>query len=374
MRPIKVCCFCERWESGGIESFLYNVLSRLDSQRFEIEIVAASIKESIFTEPLRQCGVQFIELSGSQQNLTENYRIFRTLLQERRYDILHLNIFQGLSLYYSYLAKQAGVPVRIAHSHNTALRRSPTRWLKLLIHNIAKERLSKYATEFWACSTPAAEFLFSKAVQKEKRVQFIPNGIDTRRFQFDAKRREAVRAELGLRNQFVIGNVGRLCYQKNQEFLLDVFAEVVKKRPESRLLLIGEGEQRQFLQEKAERLHITDSVLFYGVCKQVECLFWAMDVFVLTSRFEGFGIVLVEAQASGLPVLCPAHIPQESKVTPLFQSLPLEGGVSSWAQVLWEQQRNENRETGAEQVRDAGFQIEDVSGWIETSYARLAIQ
>ena len=94
----RICCFCERWESGGIESFLFNVLTRMDLQHLEIDIVASSIGRSIFTKFLQKNGIHFIELSGSQRNILENHRKFRKLLRERKYDILHLNAFQGLSL------------------------------------------------------------------------------------------------------------------------------------------------------------------------------------------------------------------------------------------------------------------------------------
>lgn len=122
---------CESWESGGIESFLHNILLRMDLTGLEVDIVAAQLKDSVFTQALREHGVRFRELSGSQRNLPENHRRFAALLWERRYDVVHLNIFQGMSLYYAHLAKRAGVPVRIAHSHNTDLRQSLTRPLKL---------------------------------------------------------------------------------------------------------------------------------------------------------------------------------------------------------------------------------------------------
>lgn len=247
MKSVKVCCFCEKWESGGIESFLFNVLLHINLQAVQVDIVTAELAESIFTQLLKEHGIRFFELSGSQRNVRENHRIFKGLLQQEKYNIVHLNIFHGLSLYYARLAQEAGVPVRIAHSHNTALRKSLTIPLKLAIHALAKSWYTKNATDLWACSQAAAEFLFSTRELLQKEFQFIPNGIDTARFRFDPAIREAVRAELGLAGEFVVGNVGRLCYQKNQSFLLDVFAEILRQKPESRLLLVGEGEDKPAL-------------------------------------------------------------------------------------------------------------------------------
>ena len=134
MKKRRICCFCERWASGGIESFLHALALRLPMDRLEIDIVAVRMEESLFTAAMEQRGVCFRELSGSLSQLGKNYRMFRRILRERQYDVVHLNLFQGLSLYYALIARQEGVPVRIAHSHNSDLRRSPTRALKLLLH------------------------------------------------------------------------------------------------------------------------------------------------------------------------------------------------------------------------------------------------
>lgn len=346
MRPVKVCCFCERWESGGIESFLCNVFLHMDLASVQIEIVAPEILGSIFTEPLQREGVRFIQLSGKQQKLWTNYRMFCMLLRRKQYDVVHLNIFHGLSLYYAYLAKRAGVPVRIAHSHNAALRKSRTRIIKQLVHDMMKELFINNATDLWACSKSAAEFLFSRKVLKNKGFQFVPNGIDTERFHFNAAVRKRVRRELGLEEKFVIGNIGRLCYQKNQDFLLDVFDGVFRQRPESRLLLVGEGEAEAMLRQKAEHLGLSDAVIFYGTSSHAEHLLWVMDIFAFPSRFEGLGIAAVEAQASGLPVLCAENLPGELKLTDSIQFLPVipEVWVKEILQINGDVQRRDRME------------------------------
>ena len=359
----RICCLCESWTTGGIESFLCNVLARLDMTELEVDIAAARMSGSVFTERLKARGVRFYELSGSVRRVSENRRRFRALLGERRYDVLHLNAFQGLSLAYLRIAKEAGVPARIAHSHNVALRKSLTRPLKLAIHNWAKERYTKDATALWACSKDAAAFLFSAKVLDERGYQFVPNGIDVERFRFDPAAREEVRRELGLDGKFVIGHVGRLCYQKNQSFLLDVLAEAVKVQPEAVLLLVGEGEDQPMLVEKARNLGIADRVLFAGTSDRIERLYWAMDVFAFPSLFEGFGIAVIEARAAGLAVVCSEHVPEEARIAGCA-ALPLE--AVTWAE---EMTKIHDRATeGADVVRDAGFDIAQVAKQISTDY------
>lgn len=365
----KICIFCESWESGGIESFLTNVLLHMSLEKMEIDLVASQIKDSVFTKRLQDHGIHFYELSGSQKNVAKNHAMFRKLLQNRQYDVVHLNIFQGMSLYYAYLAKNAGVPVRIAHSHNTDLRQSCTRALKLWLHRRYSSLYAKEATDFWACSTPAAEFMFPKKLLAEKKFTFIPNGIDTARFRFDPVVRETMRQELGITDRFVIGNVGRLCYQKNQTFLLDVLAEALKIRPDCCLLLVGDGEDRIMLEEKAKALKIAEHVVFYGTTSNVEELFWAMDVFAFPSRFEGLGIVAIEAQAAGLPVVCSEHIPDEANITPLFRTKPLNTGITAWAGELCNLEGQTHR-NAAQLLYNAGFDIVDVGKSISASYQK----
>ena len=153
--------------------------------------------------------------------------------------------------------------------------------------------------------------------------------------------------------------------------LLDIFVEVKKKRPNSDLLLVGEGELREMLKQKAQKLGIADSVIFYGTSQNIERLLCVMDVFVFPSRFEGLGIVAVEAQAAGLHVICSEHIPQETCVTDLFKRLPLDFGAAKWAETLLSIRTDPlTRKEYPEKVKNAGFDISNVVAQIECCYMR----
>ena len=365
----RILVYCESWESGGIESFLAGLLSRTDRDAFQVDLVAAQLKPSVFTAGLEESGVRFVELSGSQKRIRENHRLFRALLSENPYDAVHLNAFQGMTLYYARLAKQAGVGVRIAHSHNTALRKSLTRPVKLALHRLYARLYASDATALWACSEDAARFLFPSGVLNARGWQFVPNGIDTARFRFDAAVRASVRRELGLEDRLVIGHVGRLTYQKNQGFLLSAFAALVHFRPDSRLLLVGEGEDRKALAEQAAALGISDRVIFHGPSNRVPAILWAMDVFAFPSRFEGLGIAAVEAQAAGLPTLVSDQVPREAGVTPLFTPVPLALGPEGWAKALERAAESGfDRAGAADLVRQAGFDLSDVAAWTQERY------
>lgn len=372
MEKIKVCCFCERWESGGIESFLSNVIHRLDLERVQVDIAAACLAGSVFTEPLQRLGVRFFELSGRQRSLVKNHRQFLALLRRERYHVVHLNLFQGLALAYAGTARRAGVPVRIAHSHNTGLRKSGTRPLKLLVHNMAKYIFAREATAFWACSREAAGFLFPKGALNRRGYRFIPNGIEVERFRFDPAVREQVRAELGVEGQFVIGHVGRLCDQKNQDFLLEVFAQVKRRRPESRLLLVGEGELLGRLKEKAGGLGVAEGVIFYGPASRVERLLWAMDVFAFPSRFEGLPLTSIEAQAAGLPCVFSDAITKECRITRSTALLPLTAGEKIWADAILEWCGRAVNRRSVNMAESQTFSVDAVAKGIQAFYANAA--
>lgn len=369
MNKRRVCCFCEKWESGGIESFLHNTLMHMDLTAMEVDIVAAKLSDSIFTAPLKEKGVQFFELSGNPNNLVVNHSKFRRLLKEREYDVVHVNAFHGLSLKYLDLARKANVPVRIAHSHNTGLRDSRTKKLKMVLHVVGRSLYEDFATHIWACSWKAAEFLYSKEMLIEDGYGFIPNGIDTEKFRFSDEARSSARKELGLADELLVGTVGRLCQEKNQEFLLDVFAEIHKKEPNSRLLLVGDGDRRDLLHKKAKELNVEPFVIFYGATNVVEKALCAMDVFVFPSFMEALGISAVEAQTSGLPVLCSDCIPNEARLTDTLEALPLSAGAEVWAEAALRMAKTEKERTDdADAVKSASFDVKDTAKLIESVY------
>ena len=360
----RICIFCETWESGGIESFLCNTLLHMDRTGLEIDLVCAVLRPSVFTAPLEAAGVGFTELSGSLRDLRTNRRRFRRLLAERSYDAVHLNVYQGLSLYYARLAREAGVPVRIVHSHNAALRKSLLKPAKLLLHGAGRRLFCGEATDLWACSGDAARFMFPRGALVRRGWRFIPNGIDAERFRFRPDERDRVRRELGLEGRFVVGSVGRLCYQKNQELLLDAVAGAC--REDILLLLVGEGKDRAALEARAAGLGISGKVTFYGLSRRVEELYQAMDAFAFPSRFEGLGIAAVEAQAAGLPVLCSDRVPREACVCETVRRLPLKAPL--WSEALARLSPAPDRDGGYDAVCRAGFRIRDTARLLREAY------
>lgn len=352
MEKARICCFLEQWESGGIESFLNAVLQNIDLDSIEVDIVVSRLGESIFTDRLRAKGVNFIQLSGRTRSF-KNYRMFKRLLKEKKYHTVHFNLFHSFALYYVRLARRAGVPVRLAHAHNTDLRKSPTKRLKLIINSISRKLWRGEMTHTLACSDAAAQFIFGRPAD-----EIVKNGIHPEKFLYSPEDRATVRNQLELGDCAVFGNVGRLCWQKNQEFLLSVHKKMLELLPDARLLLVGEGDILPRLRERAAELGIEKSVIFYGVSTDIPALMSAMDVFLFPSNMEGLGIVAIEAQASGLPTLCSDRVPPEAFITDLAYSMPLELGAKKWAERGVEIYKNaEKRRARYEEICAQGYDI-----------------
>jgi glycosyltransferase involved in cell wall biosynthesis len=174
---------------------------------------------------------------------------------------------------------------------------------------------------------------------------------------------------MGLVDQYVIGCVGRLCYQKNQSFLLDVFEEFHKAYRESTLLLVGDGEMRSQLEEKTKQLGLENDVRFCGVSDHVEQMMWAMDMLAMPSYFEGLPLSAIEAQVAGLPVVCSEYIPEETRCTDLVTAVALDQKL--WVKALLGHGVSyQERDKSADQIRVLGFDIESVAQCVANRFMK----
>ena len=372
----RICCFCESWGSGGIESFLFNLLTNMNLSEFKVDIVTTHVKKSIFTTELLGYGISLIELGGGKYNIFRNWQIFKQLLKNRKYSVVYINAFQGMSIYYARLAKKSGVHLVIVHSHNAALKRRIGYGLKMCLHRIYAALFSKYADYFWACSEAAAEFMFPKKLLKKYGFTFIPNAIDIQRFRFEPEVRKRIRRTLDVKDCVLLGCVGRLCYQKNQIFALHLLADAMNYGQRLKLLIVGSGEDEKKLCKETRRLGISNHVLFVAANKQIHELYSAMDMLIFPSRFEGFGIVAVEAQASGLPVLSSDKIPREAVYTRLCKRLPLKQKV--WVNAIARERyldQKERVEASTAAVRELKqvFDMVSVAEMIQEAFSRERI-
>ena len=196
-----------------------------------------------------------------------------------------------------------------------------------------------------------------KAVQSGK-ITIIPNAIDLERFAFNPDKRKSLRQRLGLDGKFVLGHIGRFAYQKNHSFLIDVFADVVRVKPEARLMLIGDGELRKTIEEKVVNLGLQDKVLFLGNRNDVADLYNVMDIFLLPSHYEGLPVVGVEAQANGLKCIMSDRVTEECRLTDNVYFISINQKARKWVDEIVKDEKKRNREV-IEKIKRAGFDIRE---------------
>lgn len=372
----KILFFTEKWTSGGAESFVMNLVRNLNYSEFEVSILTTQNEWDGFENELKCLNIlKYVILDEPIYNPI--WRVFKTIqvfgknLTDKNIDIIHLNIYNGVGLIYAYIAKRKGIPVIIAHSHNTDIVESKFKFLKVFAHTICKQLLANYPTYFFGCSDKALDFLCSK--KNRYRSEMIPNAIDMDKFYYNDFIRKKVREELNITDKLIIGNVGRLNSQKNQIFLLEIFSKILIEIPNAVLCIVGTGELEKELKEHATELNIFDNVIWYGACNKINEIYQAFDVFVMTSKFEGLPIALLEAQVADLPCVISDVI--DSKVDLLdgrnIIRISLNSSKTLWAKRIINATSNKNRTNLKLLLDESEFHIKQMIINLEKKYKML---
>lgn len=207
----------------------------------------------------------------------------------------------------------------------------------------------------------------------DKGAIILNNAIDSESFRFRPEIRKSMREEFGIsENEVLIGNVGRITSQKNHLFLLEIFASYHAKNSKSKLLLVGDGEDREKIQRKAKELGISGFVILAGVRNDIPRLLQAMDLFVFPSLYEGFPVTVVEAQAAGLPCLISDTITDEVVLMETTLQLPITEGTELWVDAINKFAENKrDRRNVVKTIKEAKYDIEVTSRWLTEFYLRL---
>jgi glycosyltransferase involved in cell wall biosynthesis len=343
VRPIKILHVVSHMHQGGIETWLMHILRNIDRDLFQIDFMVHFPEAYEYNDEIHSLGCRIIVSPHINWKRWWTYGVnFQQILREYGpYDVVHSHIDLASGNIVR-LAKYAGVPVRIAHSHNDKSQlRAKAGWKDRFLGTLLKFWIAHYATIGLACSRDAAADMFGWRWQSDRRWQILYYGLDLTPFQAKVEPAQ-VRAELGIpQDAFVIGHVGRFAPQKNHQFLVKIAAEIAKQEPKMRLLLVGTGSLRSEIEDKLAQLGLTDKVIFAGTRSDVpRLMLGAMDVFLFPSLHEGLGLVLIEAQAAGLPCILSNAIPEEADlVQPLMNRLSLSQPASEWAEVTLGQQK-----------------------------------
>lgn len=319
---IRVLQVVNNMHRAGLETMLMNYYRHMDREKIQFDFLTHRPEKDDYDDEIESLGGKVYHAPRLYpQNYPAYFKYMEQFFKEHpEYQIIHSHI-DAMSYLPLKAAKKAGVPIRIAHSHNTSIDRDFKRPLKLYF----RSRITSVANYYCACGQEAGQFLFPG-----KDYEIIPNAIEIESFLYNENIRYSKRKELGLSDELVIGHVGRISYQKNHKFLVEIFAELLKKKENAILLLIGVGEKEEEVRKQVEDLHISNKVKFLGNRSDVNELYQAMDAFVLPSFFEGIPVVGVEAQFAGLPCVFSDKVPKEVEFNSQCHFLGLDSPVEKW--------------------------------------------
>lgn len=344
---------------GGVESVVMNYYRHIDRSKVQFDFLVDADSTRVPEEEIKALGGRVFRIPPYQHPLRYRKELVR-LFREEHWPIVHSHI-NTLSVFPLSAAKKAGVPVRIAHSHSTM---GKGEFAKNLMKLALRPLSNLYPTERFACSEYAGKWLFGR----DADFTVIPNAIELEKFRFDPVIRQGTRKELGIADDmFLIGHVGRFMPQKNQAFLVDVLAELLPQKSGTILAFVGDGPDRPDVQQHAQELGIGDHILFLGQRTDVNHLYQAFDAFCLPSRYEGLGMVAIEAQVAGCPCVLSDQVPHEADVSRQSAFIPIQE-PDSWALEILRIQGTDKREQINSNKKLDFYDIEEQSKKICTQY------
>lgn len=359
-QPVRILHILGNTQLGGAESRIMDLYRHMDRSVVQFDFVVHSKEEGYFNEEIRKLGGRIFRVPRFRVlNYFSYCRAWKKLLQEHRdadgrseFHMIQGHMTSTAAIYLP-IARKCGIETTIAHARSAGVDKG----LKGILTRFLRRNLSKKAEYLFTCSELAGISVFGKKAVEQGRTRFLPNAIDCQKFAPDPLVREKIRRELGIENCYVIGHVGRFHYAKNHEYLLRVFAELVKRKTRDYvLLLLGEGSGMEDIRILSRELGIGDKVYFLGNKSNVNDYYQAMDYFVYPSRFEGMPGTIVEAQTAGLRCLMSDTICKEVIATELVTTRSIREDPGLWADEI-EQHLQYQRSSRVDEMKELGFDV-----------------
>lgn len=291
---------------AGTEAVIYNYVSRIKDISFDFLCYEEPLNYSDLFEGTKNryyvIPLKIKHPISYRINLKKFMKIHHA-----EYSTVWCNINDVSNIDLLILAKKYGIKRRIVHMHNS---RIPDVFITQLFSKLNWRKCLKLATDKWACSEEAGRFLYGLLPFK-----VIPNMVNAGACVFDVEKRTRLRGELGLGDSYVIGNVGRLDVQKNQQFLIKILPILLKINPKIKLLFVGEGPLREELQGLAYTMGVSEEVVFCGTQSDIQGYLSVFDVFAFPSLYEGLSLSILEAQFNGLPCIISEGVGEESIIS-----------------------------------------------------------
>lgn len=326
----RILCIVGGMNAGGAETFLMKLYRGMDRELYQMDFCVSKPEKGFYDDEIKAMGGRIIHTTPKSKGIWKSFTSIRRIVKENHYEYVMRVSQHSLSALELVAARKGGAKVTVFRSSNS---NTTTGKVSTLLHKFFKF-LSKTAVDVKiAPSYPAAEFMFGKRAIKNGKVVFLKNGIPLHKFSYSSTEREKFRNELGITDELLIGHIGRFSHQKNHEQLIDIFGELLKRKKDAHLMLIGEGELQSAIADKVKQAGMEDNVHFLGLRSDIPSVLSAMDVFVFPSFYEGMPNTVIEAQANGVPCVISDQITEEVKMCENIVMLPLNNN-SIWVEAI----------------------------------------
>lgn len=352
---------------GGIENMLMQIYRNIDRTKYQFDFVVHS-ENNVFGEEIKSMGGKIYVVPNISRAPIKHIRMFNQLLEQHpEYEIVHIHTTYAIMYFDAYIAKKWKRTL-VIHSHNSCATKIHT-----LLHMVLKKHMSNLADYRIACSDMAGKWLFSA----EDNFVIWKNAINLKHFQFDSNTRKEIRKRLGLyADDILIGNVARLSYQKNPKLLVDVYKAYEKIHPQSKLIFIGAGEERAAMEEYIASTDCKDKIILLGNKSNPNEYLMAIDIFCLTSRWEGFPVSLIEAEAAGTMLVVPDHIDEIIRQFDNVHIVNNYDNINEWVEKVNNlvPLDEECRKKRYEHVKSLGYEITQQVKVVEEFYEKICKQ
>lgn len=361
-KPIRILHVVTIMNLGGIETFLMSLYRNIDKNKIQFDFLVHRNEKGFFDEEIIEMGGNIYNMEPLKPLKIFSYtKSLTKFLKKSNYNIIHSHLNANNAIVLG-VAKNAGIKCRISHSHaNTS-----TNGVKGLIKNFNKLFINYTSTVRIACSVDAGIWLYGN----NSEFTVLKNAINFDNFQYNKLLRKSKRQELEINlNEKLLGYVGSFNYLKNHKFLIEIFKNLCDLNKNYKLLLIGNGPLEQLIKEKVIEYKLESKVIFLGSIKNANEYLNAMDLFLFPSLSEGLGIVGIEAQTNGLPILINESLPKEIEITDNVYRLPINSGTEKWVAKIEELSNTPiDRSSVRERVKNSGYDIKQLALYIEKFY------
>lgn len=335
----KILVIIGKLSIGGAEKVAYDIGHYRDKNKFDCHYIVFGDYIGEYEEQLTSDGCRIIHMPVPASDYRLYINNLKTLMEKEKYDVVHCHTMFNSGLV-MLMAKIQKVPCRISHSHSICSSKS-RKLTKKIYEHIMRCIINRSSTRCVGCGKAAGEWLFGKK-KFDKSGVLVYNGIDTSIFSFNEESRKKIREQLNLTDNFVVGHVGHLAKVKNQEFLIKLMPEILKINPKAKLLLLGEGDDRQMLETLIKESALENQVIMTGNVMNVHEYLSAMDVFAFPSIYEGMPLSIIEVQSNGLPCVISEAVPQDVFLTDLLTKLSLQADKAEWIRAICDASRNDS--------------------------------